>query len=171
MLKNSITLQKISNLFLALTASFMILSCDHNDDEPKQTDTNQANVEVVSRMFAAFGKGDVSGMQATVSDNTVWNYHGVASIPYNGTYTGKTGVADFVGNIVSSVEIIDFKVNKMVAGENNTVVVLGEETQKIKANGKLLTQSWVQIYTVESGQITRMEEYANTAVSAQMFQN
>ncbi|MGG5207706.1 nuclear transport factor 2 family protein [Chryseobacterium sp. MIQD13] len=167
---------KITNTFLTKTLiifliSFILFSCENNDDEIKTHDTNQANIQTVNTMFTAFGKGDIDGMQKTVSDNTIWNYNGAPPIPYTGTYTGKAGVADFVNTIFSSVEIISFKVNKIIAGDNNTVVVLGEETQKIKSNGKLLTQTWVQVYTVENGLITRMEEYANTAVSAKLFQN
>ncbi len=158
-------------IFLLLLTSFVLFSCDNNDSETPQINTDQANIQVVNTMFAAFGKGDVKGMQQTVSENTVWNYNGTSPIPYNGTYTGKEGIADFVSNIFSSVDVLSFKVNKMVAGDHNTVVALGEETQKIKSNGKMLTQSWVQVYTVENGLITRMEEYANTAVAAELFKN
>lgn len=158
-------------IFFLILTSFVLFSCDNNDSETPQINTDQANIQVVNTMFAAFGKGDVKGMQQTVSENTVWNYNGTSPIPYNGTYTGKEGIADFVSNIFSSVDVLSFKVNKMVAGDHNTVVALGEETQKIKSNGKMLTQSWVQVYTVENGLITRMEEYANTAVAAELFKN
>jgi ketosteroid isomerase-like protein len=57
----------------------------------------------------------------------------------------------------------------MVA-DQNTVVVLGSEKQKIKHNNEVLEQKWVQVYTVENNLITRLDEFANTAYSLQLFQ-
>jgi len=129
----------------------------------------QKSVEAVQAMLAAFGKGDVEALKHTLSENTVWVYHGVEGIPYNGTYNGKDGAVQFIGNIISNVDILDFKVANILAN-GNTVVVLGSEKQKIKSNGQVLEQSWVQVYTVGNNLIIRMEEYANTAHSLKLFQ-
>jgi len=128
----------------------------------------QKSVEVVQAMLAAFGKGDMETLKHSLSENTVWVYHGVEGIPYNGTYNGKDGAVQFIGNIISNVDILDFKVANILAN-GNTVVVLGSEKQKIKSNGQVLEQSWVQVYTVENNLIIRMEEYANTAHSLKLF--
>ena len=129
----------------------------------------QKSVEAVQAMLAAFGKGDMKTLKHSLSENTVWVYHGVEGIPYNGTYNGKDGAVQFIGNIISNVDILDFQVANILAN-GNTVVVLGSEKQKIKSNGQVLEQSWVQVYTVENNLIIRMEEYANTAHSLKLFQ-
>lgn len=72
-------------------------------------------------------------------------------------------------NIMANVDVLDFQVTKIVA-EQNTVIVLGSEKQKIKRNSEVLEQKWVQVYTVENDLITRLDEYANTAFSLQLFQ-
>jgi ketosteroid isomerase-like protein len=131
-------------------------------------DTKQA-LTIVQLMLTAFGKGDLEAMKQTLSEDTVWVYHGVKGIPYNGTYQGKEGVMRFITNIMGSVDILDFQVAKMVA-DQNTVVVLGSEKQKIKHNNEVLEQKWVQVYTVENNLITRLDEFANTAYSLQLFQ-
>lgn len=51
-------------------------------------DTTKA-LEVVQKMLAAFGKGDFETLKKTLSEDTVWVYHGVDGIPYNGTYQGR----------------------------------------------------------------------------------
>jgi ketosteroid isomerase-like protein len=94
---------------------------------------------------------------------------GTDGIPYNGTYKGKEGAVKFITNIVSNVDVLDFQVTKIVA-DQNTVIVLGSEKQKIKSNGEVLEQKWVQVYTVENDLITRLDEFANTAFSLQLFQ-
>lgn len=129
---------------------------------------NSQEVEVVNKMFQAFGTGDMEALKLTLSDSTVWNYYGSELIPYSGTYKGKEEVVRFIGNIVSSVDILDFKVDQIISN-GKTIVVLGSEKQKVKRNGKILEQKWVQVYTVENGLISKMEEFANTAYSEKLF--
>ncbi|HCZ35601.1 MAG TPA: hypothetical protein DHV26_06690 [Cytophagales bacterium] len=124
---------------------------------------------VVQEMLAAFGKGDFEALKKTLSEDTVWVYHGVDGIPYNGTYNGRDGAVRFITNIVSYVDVLDFQVSKMVA-DQNTVIVLGSEKQKIKSNSEVLEQKWVQVYTVENNLITRLDEFANTAFALELFQ-
>jgi len=124
--------------------------------------------EVVNDMYDAFMKGDMEGVKNTLSDNTVWIYEGPESLPYTGVFEGKSGVVQFLGLIGTEVEMLDFKVNKMISNDD-TVVVLGFEKQKIKKNNNILEQKWVQVYTVENGLITRLEEYANTAAAEKLF--
>ena len=126
-------------------------------------------LNLVQEMLTAFGKGDMEALKKTLSDDTTWVYHGVDGIPYNGTYQGKEGAVKFIMNIMANVDVLDFQVTKIVA-DQNTVIVLGSEKQKIKSNGEVLEQKWVQVYTVESDLITRLDEYANTAFSLQLFQ-
>lgn len=117
---------------------------------------------VVERMFGAFGNGDVEKFIGTVSEDTVWIYHGTQIIP-KGTYEGKEGARRFITNILNSTEIISFEPQQYIV-EDNKVVVLGQEHQKVKSSGRELKQKWVQVYTVENDLITRMEEFATSDV-------
>lgn len=60
---------------------------------------------------------------------------------------------------MEKTEIINFEPIQYIV-EENVVVILGKEHQKVKRSGRELKQDWVQIYTVENGLITRMEEFA-----------
>jgi uncharacterized protein len=125
-------------------------------------------LQTVETMFQAFGTGNLEALQETLSNNTVWIYHGPKDIPYAGEYRGKDEAAQFIVNIGSNVDIQGFQAEKFIT-EGNTGVVLGNKQQKIKKNGEVLNQKWVQIYTGENGLITRMEEFADTAYAAQLF--
>lgn len=131
-------------------------------------ETKQA-LKIVQEMLTAFGKGDLEALKQTLSEDTVWIYHGVEGIPYSGIYEGKDGVVRFITNIVSHVDILDFQVANIVA-DQNTVIVLGSEKHKIKNNQEVYEQKWVQVYTVENNLITRLDEFANTAYSFPLFQ-
>src|SRR5690554_1165694 len=115
---------------------------------------------VVDEMFTAFSSGDVDKFVATVSEDTVWVYHGTQIIPA-GTFKKKEGVRAFFKNIMERTEIIVFEPQEFIV-EGNKVVVLGHEHQKVKRSGRELKQKWVQIYTVDNGLITRMEEFATS---------
>ena len=118
--------------------------------------------QVVDRMFAAFAQGDAEAFVGTVSDDTVWTYHGTQVIP-KGTFEGKEGVRKFFKSIVEGSDILHFEPTDFIV-EGNKVVVLGHEHQRVKRSGKELKQQWVQVYTVENGLITKMEEFASSEV-------
>ncbi len=117
---------------------------------------------VVDKMFAAFAKGDEDAFVGTVSDDTVWTYHGTQVIP-KGNFEGKEGVRTFFKNIVENMDILNFEPVEFIV-EGNKVAVLGHEHQRVKRSGKELKQKWVQLYTVENGLITKMEEFATSEV-------
>lgn len=115
---------------------------------------------VVEKMFAAFGSGDLDKFADTVSEDTVWIYHGTEIIPRS-IFEKKEGARNFLSNILKLTEIISFEPLQYIV-EGKMVVVLGREHQRIKRSGRELKQQWVQIYTVENGLITRMEEFASS---------
>ncbi|NGX84518.1 nuclear transport factor 2 family protein [Aequorivita sp. KMM 9714] len=115
---------------------------------------------VVEKMFEAFSEGDVEKFVGTVSEDTVWIYHGTQIIPA-GTFEKKEGVRTFFTNIMERTEIINFEPQQYIV-EDNMVVVLGKEHQRVKRSGRELKQKWVQIYTVENNLITKMEEFATS---------
>lgn len=116
--------------------------------------------KVVNKMFSAFSSGNVEKLVETVSKDTVWIYHGTQIIPA-GTFEKKEGVRKFFTNILERTEIINFEPQQFII-EDNVVVVLGREHQKVKRSGRELKQKWVQIYTVENNLITKMEEFATS---------
>lgn len=123
---------------------------------------NTSAKTVVETMFAAFGSGNVAAILETVTDDTVWIYHGTQVIP-KGTYEGREGVRTFFNNILNGTEVIHFVPVQFIV-EGNMVVVLGHEHQRVKKSGQELRQKWVQVYTIQDNLIARMEEFATSEV-------
>ncbi|NLN25919.1 MAG: nuclear transport factor 2 family protein [Bacteroidetes bacterium] len=113
-------------------------------------------------MFAAFEAGDIDGVVATVSDDTLWIYHGTQVIPPN-EFRNKERVRKFFTSILWGTDVLKFEREQYIE-QDNVVVVLGNEHQRVKKSGKELKQKWVQIYTVENELITHMEEFATSEV-------
>lgn len=117
---------------------------------------------VVDTMLNAFAAGDVDAIVDTVSDDTLWIYHGTQVIP-KGEFKGKEGVRKFFTRILRGTEVLEFEAERFII-QDNVVVILGHEHQRVKRSGKELKQKWVQIYTVENNLITKMEEFATSEV-------
>lgn len=120
---------------------------------------------VVDKMLAAFSDGNVEAIVETVSEDTLWIYHGTQVIP-KGEYRGKEGVRKFFTSILNGTEVLKFEAEQFII-QDNVVVILGNEHQRVKRSGKELKQKWVQIYTVENNLITKMEEFATSEVVGQ----
>ena len=118
--------------------------------------------QVVEKMLRAFAAGDVDPLLETVSEDTLWIYHGTQVIP-KGEFSGKEGVRKFFRNILNGTEVIKFEAEQFIV-QDNVVVILGNEHQRVKRSGKELKQKWVQIYTVKNDLITHMEEFATSEV-------
>jgi ketosteroid isomerase-like protein len=116
----------------------------------------------VEKMFAAFGSGDLETFRETVSEDTLWIYHGTKEIP-KGSFKGKDSATAFIRNITVRTEVLSFEPQQFIC-EGKMVVVIGQEHQRVKSSGKELKQKWVQIYTVENNLIARMEEFAASEV-------
>ena len=91
---------------------------------------------LVDKMYSTFGSGEIEKFVETVSDDTLWIYHGTQIIPA-GTFEKKEGVRTFFSNILDEHEIINFEQLQYIV-EGNMVVVLGREHQKVKRSGREL---------------------------------
>lgn len=123
---------------------------------------NNTAKSVVEQMFAAFGNGDIEGFLKTVSADTIWIYHGTQIMP-KAIYEGYDGVRSFVSGILNYADMISFEPLEYII-EDNRVVVLGQEHQRVKKTGQEQKQKWVQIYTIKKGLISRMEEFATSEI-------
>lgn|SRR5690606_7278252 len=118
--------------------------------------------DVVQKMFVGFSAQNVDQILETVTENSVWVYHGTQAIP-RAQFEGKAGVQKFFTNIFERTEMLQFQPRQFIV-DGNMVVVLGNEHQRVKRSGLELKQEWVQIYTIKDHIISRMEEFAATVV-------
>src|SRR5690625_7346205 len=95
---------------------------------------------VVERMFNAFKNEDINGFVDTVSEDTLWIYHGTQIIP-KGEFQGKEGVRKVANNIFSRTEILRFEPQQYIV-EGSRVVVLGAAHQRGKRRARELKHKW-----------------------------
>lgn len=123
-----------------------------------------AEKTVVEKMFDAFSRQDLAAAVDTVSDDTLWIHHGTQKLP-SMRFEGKNGVRQFFAINFTSMQVEYFRVRQIIV-DGKMVVALGEEKFTMAGQDGPRAQKWVQVYTVEQGLITRMEEFATSADEA-----
>jgi ketosteroid isomerase-like protein len=122
----------------------------------------QQNVEIVKRAYEAFGKGDLETLVSLLDDGIEWQTPGPASLPTAGRRRGTEQVREFFRAINETYEIQRFEPRTFLT-QGNLVVVLGEDTARIKATDKVVVEPWVHVFAFENGRVVRFQEYLDTA--------
>ena len=124
----------------------------------------QENVQIIKDAYAAFGRGDIPGLLALLTEDVVWDSPG-EGLPLSGTYRGRDGVANFFQKLTQEAEVLDFQPREFVA-DGDRVLVVGWERMKVKATGRGAEIDWVMAFTIRNGKIAKFREYADTKAIA-----
>ena len=130
--------------------------------------STEENKRVVQSIFEAFGRGDVPGVLAHLSEDVTWKAPGPSSVPYFGDRRGHGGATEFFVQLGTNVDFEHFQPGAFIA-EGDKVVVLGGERGRVKATGKSFDNDWALVFTVEGGKVTGFQCYENTAAIAEAF--
>ena len=120
------------------------------------------NVAVVQRAYDAFGRGDIAGLLALLDENIPWETPGPSDLPTAGKRRGHQAVAEFFQTIGAVGDILQFEPTTIVA-QDDIVVVLGRETNRVKATGNTVDFEWVHVFTVRDGRIVAFKEYGDVS--------
>lgn len=117
--------------------------------------------KVVENMFEVFGQQNIDAIVKTFSDDVILIHHGSQIMP-SAKFKCKEGARMFFEFNINALEVVYFNVNEFIeAGDK--VIVLGNEHFISKEDRSEMKNTWVQIYTVANGLITKMEEFATSA--------
>lgn len=130
--------------------------------------SNNTSAGAVQAFFAAFSKGDLEGIVNCFADDCV--IHAVrngdrkASTVY-GTYKGKAGVKEFVGNLGSTFNTKAFSVDKII-GEGEVAFASGSFSHEVKSSGKLFNSDWALRCLVQKGRISEYRFFEDSEAFA-----
>lgn len=122
----------------------------------------QQNVDVVRKGYDAFGRGDMETLLSLFDENIEWVSPGPPELPTAGRRTGRQQVAEFFSKVNEVFEIQRFEPKTFVA-QGDRVVVLGEDTSRIKATGKVVDSEWAHVFVIRGGRVASFHEYGDTA--------
>ena len=124
----------------------------------------QANVAAITKIYDAFGKGDIPYIIDQLSDEVHWMAHIEPFVPWSGDRSGKTNVPSLFQAIDDSVDVLSFTPGDFVA-EGDTVVSFGSFGCRVKATGKSATTAWVFVRKLRDGLVTSYEQFHDTAIA------
>src|SRR5258706_12029090 len=80
--------------------------------------SEQKNIEVVQKMYAAFGKGDLPAILEAVTENVAWGVvsQAAASVPWHLSIEGRKDVSKFFTALAETVEYLRFEPQAFAAG-------------------------------------------------------
>src|SRR5207248_6315519 len=104
-------------------------------EEQGMTTTEIQNTERVTKIFEAFGRGDVAYILDQLADDTRFVSHLDPIVPWAGECSGKDNVARVFQALGGTVDVIDHPVNA-VGGQAETVVAMGAVSCSVRETGK-----------------------------------
>ena len=117
--------------------------------------------QAVDKMFEVFRQQNIDAIVDTFSDDVVLIHHGTQIMP-SAKFVGKEGARMFFEYNINALDVVYFNVNSYIEADDK-VIVFGNEHFISKENQAEMKNTWVQIYTVTNGLISKMEEFATSA--------
>jgi ketosteroid isomerase-like protein len=124
----------------------------------------QENKKMVQDTYAAFGRGDIAAVLASLSDDVDWQAIAGAGphVPTSGPRRGRAQVQTFFAQLGDSVDFKKFEPREFVA-EGDKVVTLGYYEAVAKKTGRSFKSEWVMVFTFANGKVVKFREYADSA--------
>jgi uncharacterized protein len=105
------------------------------------------NTQIVKDAYAAFQRGDVPGVLATLDDGVQWEAvigtEGI--VPTAGVRHGRTGVGQFFQQLADNIVFEAFEPREFIA-QGDQVAVIGRYKGNAKTTGKTWDAEWVSEY-------------------------
>jgi ketosteroid isomerase-like protein len=124
--------------------------------------SEQQHIEAVRRGYEAFGRGDLDALLSIFHEDIEWKVSGPPDLPTAGTRRGHQQVREFFHKVEEVFDVQKFEPKTFVV-DGGTVVVLGTDTARIKATGKVVEEDWVHVFTFRGDKVAHFREYVDTA--------
>jgi len=124
---------------------------------------SDANVELVRRVYGAYGRGDIAEVMASMADDISWECVGRPSDFIGlGPRKGCDQVAEFFSIVLAAIDYDHFEAKEFYAVDDK-VFVLGHYAMTGKTNGRKMDSDWIHIITIQDGKVTCFREFTDTA--------
>lgn len=122
----------------------------------------QQNTKLVQDAYAAFKRGDISGLLNMMSEDVGWFLPGPAeTIPFVGQRRGRDQVRQFFTSLAELQEPEQFEPREFIA-QGGKVAVQGQYRWRVKSTGRSFGSEFMHVFTVHNGKITDFREYFDT---------
>jgi ketosteroid isomerase-like protein len=126
---------------------------------------SDANKQLVQSAYAAFGRGDIPGVLATLDLDIDWEAvigANSAIVPTAGPRRGVHAVAGFFTTLGETMVFDRFEPREFIA-EGDQVVCLGYYQARVPKTGGTVSSTWAMAFTIRGGKIVRFREWSDSA--------
>lgn len=121
------------------------------------------NLDLVRRVYAAFGRGDLAAILDACAVDVDWRLVGRAGdYPTFGAWKGREGVAEFF-RLVNALEEFQEFAPKELHASGDKVFALGSYALIVKQTGRAVASDWVHVFTLRDGRVAAFREFMDTA--------
>jgi uncharacterized protein len=122
----------------------------------------QGNIALVKSAYDAFQRGDIDAVLEAFDRDIKWFSPGPAELPHAGARSGHTAVRQFFEALNDMLDIERFEPKEFLAVDDK-VIVIGEDTSRVKATGAVVEGQWAHVMTIQDGKVARFHEYTDTS--------
>ncbi len=128
------------------------------------------NTAVVKDAYAAFQRGDVAAILAALDEHVEWQavIGTEPVVPTSGLRKGRNEVAGFFTQLAETMDFEAFEPREFIA-QDDQVACVGYYKVRIKSTGTQVSSTWVMVFTLNAGRITRFREWTDSAQLVRAF--
>jgi ketosteroid isomerase-like protein len=123
----------------------------------------EQNIEAAKAGYAAFGRGDMQGVLASLDENVEWITPEMPGMPASGTRHGHAAVLDFFRVVNECWEFEAFEPREFIAS-GDLLAVQGWYRARGRKTNIVAESPWVMVWRFRDGKCTHFQEYTDTAV-------
>jgi uncharacterized protein len=129
----------------------------------------QENVDLIRRLYEAFGKGDINTIIDHLASQFVWRFDSPSSVPFAGDFKTPDEVRrGFFGSLAETQKDQAVKPEEFIARDDN-VVVIGRYSAVVTATNKRIDVPLVHVFTIQNGKVTRYLNFTDSATIAEAY--
>lgn len=121
------------------------------------------NVEVVKNAYAAFQRGDIAAVLASLDPGILWR--GVIGagphVPMAGERHGTNEVADFFKSVGENIRFSQFEPRQYLT-QSDKVVTLGHY-RGTAPSGRSFDSDFVMVFTMRNGKVVEFQEFLDSS--------
>ena len=116
----------------------------------------QQNIDLVKKLYGAFGKGDIDTIVDHLAGQLVWRFDAPPLIPYEGEHDTPEKVREgFFGSLASTQRDYALRTDEFIAQDDKVIMVGGYEGATVTATGKSFDLPLVHVWTIQNGKVKR----------------
>ena len=123
------------------------------------------NAALIQNLYAAFRRGDVASILASLASDVEWRFEGPAAVSIAGIRRGPQEVKGFFDAIAADHASPKLEITDIVSG-GDTVAAFGRYETIIKATGKRVDSPIAHLWKLRDGKVVSYTGLADTAAVA-----